>query len=949
MKKNIIKIISLSFIIFTIFSFGLVFASMDLESKLAVDEYSEEYEQWLQLSDEEKENTIEPRKYDIEMQKDNQTYLKELNNVFRVQKLLRATISADYNLKDVIPENVTIKNQMSTNSCWAFATIGMLESHLALKDKNDSDPTVTYDFSERHMNYATAKSAFLNNATNEYGYTKKLSDGGNIFLATQYMANGLGVINESDMPFVDSEENIDISEIQNQEVQATLYDTVEFPVTDVSERAEIMPQIKEHIVNYGGIYAGIHGANILSDSYNNKTGAIYCTNPMTDPLDHTVVIIGWDDNYSVENFKETQRPTENGAWIIKNSWGQELSEKLSTIKQDMFEQQQAYCESMGWDTADKIPDDIILNTYKASYGEDKVSIQGENLVVEMGNKGYMYVSYEDCNVYQTLIGIEKATNTKDYEKVYQNDTLGASVNIIFNGMDTLNLANVYKRDTTQTEYLDKISIYTFQGYTCKVLVNPNGSSKAKEDLQEIQLTSGETDTFEPGYHTIEFAEPIALTGDSFVVVVQIVNDNARKEFALEKPIANTMWQDAVYNEGESFCATANDLENNIWTDLATVGDEQLKGNLCIKAYTTSEMPEEPEQQRTLTQIYIQNQPTKTEYVEGEDFDRTGMMVVAQYSDGSTQEITNYTIIGVDNLTVNTTTVTIQYTEDGVTKTVTQPITVKEAEQTPNPDNPGEETPEEPENPDNPGEETPEEPENPNNPGEETPEEPENPNNPGGETPEQPEDSQEKPVSSDFTNVQSVITESKLYFSSDDLSEESSENTIKISGIKIGDESNTYTYYYYVSGTQGDDNITDWTKTEAVQESDGTYSITLKLKSGELQNYTKIAESDNLYVYIREVAEVNQQSAEQIVTLEVDNQVEPECYIDGVMVGGIDDVLNYNSSNNSNNTNNTNQNKDNTVASGILPYAGGFTFKIIVVVLILAFGGFAYYRYKNIDR
>ena len=129
MKKNIIKIISLSFIIFTIFSFGLVFASIDLESKLAVDEYSEEYEQWLQLSDEEKENTIEPRKYDIEMQKDNQTYLKELNNVFRVQKLLRATISADYNLKDVIPENVTIKNQMSTNSCWAFATIGMLESH----------------------------------------------------------------------------------------------------------------------------------------------------------------------------------------------------------------------------------------------------------------------------------------------------------------------------------------------------------------------------------------------------------------------------------------------------------------------------------------------------------------------------------------------------------------------------------------------------------------------------------------------------------------------------------------------------------------------------------------------------------------------------------------------------------------------------------------------------
>ena len=70
-----------------------------------------------------------------------------------------------------------------------------------------------------------------------------------------------------------------------------------------------------------------------------------------------------------------------------------------------------------------------------------------------------------------------------------------------------------------------------------------------------------------------------------------------------------------------------------------------------------------------------------------------------------------------------------------------------------------------------------------------------------------------------------------------------------------------------------------------------------------------------------------------------------------MVGGIEDVLNYIGSNHSNNTNNenTNKNKDNTVASGILPYAGGITFKVIIAILIIAFGGFAYYRYKNIDR
>ena len=131
---------------------------------------------------------------------------------------------------------------------------------------------------------------------------------------------------------------------------------------------------------------------------------------------------------------------------------------------------------------------------------------------------------------------------------------------------------------------------------------------------------------------------------------------------------------------------------------------------------------------------------------------------------------------------------------------------------------------------------------PENPGTETPEEPIDPEDPGTETPEEPENPNESkmPVSSDFANVQSVITDSKLYFNSEDLSQVSSESTIKISGIKLGDESNTYTYYYYLSGTQGDENITDWKEAKAVKESDGTYSITVTIKSEELQNYAEIA-------------------------------------------------------------------------------------------------------------
>lgn len=78
-----------------------------------------------------------------------------------------------------------------------------------------------------------------------------------------------------------------------------------------------MSKMKQFITEYGGIYAQIHGAQIISDSYNNSTGAIYCNSAETYPIDHAVTIIGWDDNYSKDNFNAKNKPENDGAWIIK--------------------------------------------------------------------------------------------------------------------------------------------------------------------------------------------------------------------------------------------------------------------------------------------------------------------------------------------------------------------------------------------------------------------------------------------------------------------------------------------------------------------------------------------------------------------------------------------------------------------------------------------------------
>ena len=53
--------------------------------------------------------------------------------------------------------------------------------------------------------------------------------------------------------------------------------------------------------------------------------------------------------------------------------------------------------------------------------------------------------------------------------------------------------------------------------------------------------------------------------------------------------------------------------------------------------------------------------------------------------------------------------------------------------------------------------------------------------------------------------------------------------------------------------------------------------------------------------------------------------------------------------NSNTGNNNGDEQDDTVAQSILPYAGSVAFKAGIVILIVAIGGFAFFRYKNIDK
>lgn len=185
-----------------------------------------------------------------------------------------------------------VKDQGSGGNCWAFAVLGSLESAI-LKATN-----VTYDFSEENFKNVMAQFS-------DYGWTNRIPNtGGNSEMGLGYITSWLGPVNEIDEEYSPTSLLSPVlpSVVHVQNIAFLSRKTF----TDNDE-------IKRAVINYGGVLSGI---GIYTNYF--KGSNYYCNNPLAD-LNHQVVIVGWDDNYSRDNFRH--RPSGDGAWIVKNSWG----------------------------------------------------------------------------------------------------------------------------------------------------------------------------------------------------------------------------------------------------------------------------------------------------------------------------------------------------------------------------------------------------------------------------------------------------------------------------------------------------------------------------------------------------------------------------------------------------------------------------------------------------
>lgn len=277
-------------------------------------EVSDEYKRWRALSEEERNNSIEPPycksrikdQYSAKAILDSNNY-GELDINERYDLELKASVSQSrYNAVD--DGLVTsVKDQKSTNLCWAFTSNSLIET-AAIKEGLG-----TYDLSERHIEYAVTRNGFTDSIKTN-GFNRNIDDGGNSYYSSTYYFRHEGPLNESSMPFVNSISKISIGSLpQTGAILDVDTFNIEYFSTNTACTTNQIAAIKQRIVNYGSAGASMY----YSNNYLNSGKYFYYNGTATS--NHAVTIVGWDDSISASNFKSS--PSTNGAWIVKNSWG----------------------------------------------------------------------------------------------------------------------------------------------------------------------------------------------------------------------------------------------------------------------------------------------------------------------------------------------------------------------------------------------------------------------------------------------------------------------------------------------------------------------------------------------------------------------------------------------------------------------------------------------------
>ena len=207
----------------------------------------------------------------------------------------KAALPLAFNWRDAVG-CPPIRNQGGCNSCWAFATVGVMECNIFVQDG------VSVDLSEQWLvscNQETTTPILpIDNYELRWG-----CNGG--WFAHDYHTGaktdshgGSGAVLEADFPYVASD-----APCGGPYTHPYLLDSWAFIGPELGQAN--VEAIKQAIYEYGPVTAAMH----VGLAFGNYTGGVFNVD-IGEPPNHAMVILGWDDAVGA-----------NGAWLTRNAWG----------------------------------------------------------------------------------------------------------------------------------------------------------------------------------------------------------------------------------------------------------------------------------------------------------------------------------------------------------------------------------------------------------------------------------------------------------------------------------------------------------------------------------------------------------------------------------------------------------------------------------------------------
>ena len=384
-----------------------------------------------------------------------------------------------------------VKDQGYSYLCWSFAAMGAIESDL-LCHHHELD-CKELNLSEKHMafyNLHKSEGALQGQIDDDYRELVNADDNANDWIFqydTGYIANGgvtnccISLLTAWKGPVEDKEnDSFDglygsqyiFTDNNSQPSDAFEGDYHVQGVYQIPVTKENRDLIKQMIMEHGAATVGIDAStkffnNHSSDMYSHYDGNAPAT------ANHEVLMIGWDDNYSASNFRDT--PDGDGAWLCRNSWGNRVGKE-------------GYCYVSYYD-------ETLVTSCAAAYD-----------VASLGDKNWYDNNYQVAGFFNTTVSTRD--DTQNYVTALSSSTNPFAV-------------QYEAASDEELKAVGMMSLDLYQQYEIDVYVNPSDDDGDISFEKDVPVLSQKVEAISGGFHTFELDDSIELkSGDRFFILIK---------------------------------------------------------------------------------------------------------------------------------------------------------------------------------------------------------------------------------------------------------------------------------------------------------------------------------------------------------------------------------------------------------------------------------------------